>query len=121
MKAYFLSTSDGNARWMVNGCHGPRQGTKPASGKSENCSSSSSSSSYSRKKVISRQLIHGCRYCCINHTNELRLLMSMCFWVKKESEGGQIRSKNNSKRARTSVFIFPQQPLDHTDNWIASF
>ena len=51
MKAYQLSTNDGNASWTVNGCHGPRQGTKAANGKITNCSSSSSYY-YSRKKRL---------------------------------------------------------------------
>ena len=38
MKAYLWSTSDGNASWTVNGRQGPRQGTKPASGKIANFS-----------------------------------------------------------------------------------
>ena len=41
------------------------------------------------KKCIPRQLIHECRYCSINNTNELHLLVSKAFWVKKESTGGQ--------------------------------
>ena len=64
----------------VNRRQGPQQGTKPASDKIANFSSYSYSYS---------------RYCSINNTNELRLLVSMCFWVKKESTGGQISSKNN--------------------------
>ena len=39
------------------------------------------------KTFIPRQLIHGCRYCSINNTNELRLLVSTCFWVKKGIDG----------------------------------
>ena len=35
--------------------------------------------------------------------------------------GGQISSKNNSIRGRTSVFVSSPQPLPHTDNWVASF
>ena len=46
------------------------------------------------KQFVSQQLIHGCTYCSINKTNELHLLMSMCFWIKKESTGRQISSKN---------------------------
>ena len=38
MKAYLWSTNDGNTSWIVNECQGPRQGTKPASGKIANCS-----------------------------------------------------------------------------------
>ena len=45
------------------------------------------------KKFVPRQLIQGCRYCSMNNTNELRLLVSTCFWVKKESTGGRISSK----------------------------
>ena len=62
-----------------------------------------------------RQLIHGCRYCSMNNTNELRLLVSMCFWVKKKSTGGQISSKNHCIRCRTSVFVSSPQPLNHKD------
>ena len=36
------------------------------------------------KTFISRQLIHGCRCCSINNTNELCLLVSSAFWVKKD-------------------------------------
>ena len=71
-------------------------------------------------KFVPRQLIHGCRYCSINDTNELRLFVSMCFGVKKESTGGQISLKNNCLQTRTSVFVSSPQPLHHTDNWIAS-
>ena len=39
------------------------------------------------KTFIPRQLVHGCKYCSINNTNELRLLVSMCFWVKKGIDG----------------------------------
>ena len=39
------------------------------------------------KKFIPRKLIHGCRYCSINNTNELRLLVSSAFWVKKGIDG----------------------------------
>ena len=70
---------------------------------------------------IPLQLIHGCKYCSIINTNELSLLMSMCFWLKKESMGGQISLKNNSIWGQTSVFISSPQPLPHTDGWIASF
>ena len=33
---------------------------------------------------------YGPVYCAINNTNQLRLLVTMCFWVKKGSMGGQI-------------------------------
>ena len=39
------------------------------------------------KNFIPQQLIHECRYCSINNTNELHLLVSMCFWVKKGIDG----------------------------------
>ena len=71
-------------------------------------------------KFISLQLIHGCRYCSTNNTNEWCLLVSMCFWVKKELTQGQISLKNNSIRSQTSVFVFLPQRLHHTDDWIAS-
>ena len=58
------------------------------------------------KTFILRQLIHGCRYCSINSTNQLRLLVSSDFWVKKESTGGQISSKNYSIRARLVCSYF---------------
>ena len=57
----------------------------------------------------------------INNTNELRLLVSMCFWVKKELTRGQISSKNNSIWGWTSVFVSSSQPLHQLDDWIASF
>ena len=38
MKAYLWSTNDGNVRWTVKGHQGPRQSTKPVSGKIANCS-----------------------------------------------------------------------------------
>ena len=38
LKAYLLSTNNGNATWTVNGHQGPRQGTKPVSGKIANYS-----------------------------------------------------------------------------------
>ena len=47
------------------------------------------------RKFVWRQLIHGCRYRSTNNTNELRLLVSMCFWVNKESTGGRISSKKH--------------------------
>ena len=53
MEAYLWSTDNGNASWTVNGRQGPRQGTKPASGKIANCSYSHSYYSYSRKNVCS--------------------------------------------------------------------
>ena len=93
--------------------------TKPASGKIVNCS-------YSCKivyfTIVSRQLIHGCRYCSMNNTNELRLLVSSaCLLGKKESTGGQISSKKKSIRARTSVLVSSSQPLPHTDDCLSSF
>ena len=54
MKAYLLSTNDGNATWTINGRQGPRQGTKLEIGKIVNCSNSYYYSYYySRKKVYS--------------------------------------------------------------------
>ena len=85
MKAYLWSTNDGNASWTVNRHQGHWQGTKPASSKFVNCSSY-----YFYilvKMFIPLQPIHGCRYCSINNTNELSLLMSMCFWLKKGING----------------------------------
>ena len=73
------------------------------------------------KKFIPRPLIHGCKYCSINNTNKLRLLMNMCFWVKKESTGGQISSTNNNIQGWTSVFLSLPPLPPHTDEWIASF
>ena len=73
------------------------------------------------KTFIPRQFIHGCRYCSTNNINELRLLVSSAFWVKKESTWGQISSKKDCIQARTNVFLSSPQPLDHTDDWIASF
>ena len=73
------------------------------------------------KTFIPRQFICGCRYCCINNANELSLLVSSAFWVKKQLTGGQISSKNNSIRVRTSVFVSSSQPLHHTDDWITLF
>ena len=73
------------------------------------------------RTFISLQLIHECRYQSINNTNELHLLVSICFWVKKESMGGQISSKKHCIQVRTSVFVSSPQPLHHTDKWIASF
>ena len=49
MKAYLWPNNDGNASWTVNGRQGPQQGTKPASGKTANCSYYS----YSHKIVYS--------------------------------------------------------------------
>ena len=81
LKAYLWSTNDNNASWTVNGHQGPRQGTKLARGKIANVIIILLLILV--KKFIPRQLIHGCRYCSRNNTNELRLLISMCFWVKK--------------------------------------
>ena len=50
MKTSLWSTNDGNANWTVTGRQGPRQGTKPASGKIVNCSYHSY---YSRKILYS--------------------------------------------------------------------
>ena len=96
MKAYLWSTNDGNASWTVSGCQGHRQGTKPASGKIANFSSSFLILILV-KTFVPRQLICGCtcRYCSINNTNKLRLLVSMYFWVKKESTGGRVSSKKH--------------------------
>ena len=115
MKAYLWSTNDANASWTVNGRQWPpQQGTKPASGKVVNFSSYSSC-----KTFIPRQLNHGCTYCSIIYTNEL--LVSMCFWVKKELTGGQISSEKHCIRGRSSVFVSSLQPLHHTGDWIESF
>ena len=74
------------------------------------------------KKFIPWQLIHGCRYCSLNNTNELRLLVSSAFWVKKkEATEDQISSKKHCIRARTSLFVSSPQPLHDRDEWIASF
>ena len=72
-------------------------------------------------KQLPQQLIHGCKYCSINNTSELCLLVSTIFGVKKNQRDGQISSKNNSIQARTSVFISSPQPLPLTDDWIESF
>ena len=82
MKAYLWSTSDGNASWAVNGRQRPRQGTKPVSAKIANFLLI-----LLVKTSIPRQIIHECTYCSINNTNELRLLVSMGFWVKKGING----------------------------------
>ena len=37
-KGYLCSANNGNASWTVNGGQGPRQNTKPVSGKIANCS-----------------------------------------------------------------------------------
>ena len=47
MKAYLWSTKNGNASWIINQHQGPRQGTKPASGKITNCSYYSCKNVYS--------------------------------------------------------------------------
>ena len=39
------------------------------------------------KKFVPLQFIRGCRYCFVNNTNKLRLLVSMCFWVEEGMEG----------------------------------
>ena len=39
------------------------------------------------RTFVSRQLIRECIYCSKNNTNELRLLVSMCFWVKEGIDG----------------------------------
>ena len=70
---------------------------------------------------ISWQLLHGCRHCFTNSTNELRLLVSMCFWVKKNRQEDISVRKRNCIWVWTSVFVFLPQPLHHLDNWIASF
>ena len=54
---------------------------------------------YSCKKFIPRYLIRGCRYCSINDTNELHLLVSMSFWVKKKT----IATEDKSVR-KTTVY-----------------
>ena len=53
MKAYLWSTNDCNASWISKWRQGPRQGTKPVSGKIMNCSFYYYSY-YSRKKVYSK-------------------------------------------------------------------
>ena len=53
MKAFLRSTTNGNASWTVNRRQGPRQGTKPASGKIVNRSSSYYYSYYSCNKLCS--------------------------------------------------------------------
>ena len=74
------------------------------------------------QKFIQRQLIHRCRYCFINNTKELRVLVSMCFWVKKGINGRTNQfEKKHCIWAQTSVFVSSPQPLNHTDNWIVSF
>ena len=73
------------------------------------------------KMFIPRQVIHGCRYCSKTITNELRLLVSMCFWVEKGIYGRTNQFKKHCIRTRTSVFVSSSQPLHHTDDWIASF
>ena len=119
MKVYLGSTNNGNASWTINGRQGPRQGMNWRVAKLWivliilNL--------ILVKKFIPRQLLHGCRYCCINNTNELSLLVNTCFCVKKESTGGQISSKKQCIRIRTSVFVSSPQPLHHMNEWIASF
>ena len=73
------------------------------------------------KKLIQRQLIHGCRYCSVYNTNELHLLVSICFWVKEGIDGRTNQVEKHCKRGRTRVFVSSSEELQHTDEWIASF
>ena len=50
------------------------------------------------KKFVPRQLIRECRYCSLNNTNELRLLVRTCFWVK---EGIDVRTNQVEKTLYT--------------------
>ena len=120
MKVYLWSNNNGNASWIITGRQGPRQGTKPESAKIVNFFTPILLILV--KMFISQKLIHGCRFFYINNTNELRLLVSMCFWViKEESTVGQSSLKNKGIWSWTRVFVSSPQPLHHTDNWIASF
>ena len=86
MKAYSWCTNDGNASWPVNGRQGSRQGTNQASGKSRVFLLPIPLLIILAKTFIPRKLIHRSRYCSINNTNQLRLLVSMCFCVKKNQQ-----------------------------------
>ena len=82
MKAYMYlwTTTDGKASLTFNWHQKRQQGTKPESGKIANCSYSYY---YSCKKFIPRQPSHDTRHCFMNNTNELCLLVSRAFWVRK--------------------------------------
>ena len=73
----------GKASWTINGSQRHLQGTKPASDKLSNCSYSS------RKRINPRRLNHCSRFYFVNNTNDLGLIVSRDFWVKKIT-GGQI-------------------------------
>ena len=49
-----------------------------------------------------RQLSHGSRYCYINSTNDLRLLVSMAFWIKKN----QWEDKSVQKKQQYTGLIY---------------
>ena len=89
MKVYPWTTTDSKTRQTFMGRHKHRQGTKPASGKIENCSYSYS---YSGQKVYST-IAHSWLYSSINSTNELCLLVSMAFWVKKNQRKDKLVQK----------------------------
>ena len=111
MKAYLWSTNDGNASWTINGSQDSAKVLNQRVAKSRTV-----------LIPIPRQLSHGCKYCSINNTNNYSAYSRACaFGLKKESTGGQISSKNNRKRPRTSVFVSSPQPLPHTNDWIISF
>ena len=102
MNTYLWSTNDCNASWTINGFQGFRPFTKPV--------------------FIPRQLIHGCRYCSLNNTNDLCLLVRKWFGVKKKIRWkDKSVSKNKSIPSRTSVLLSSPQPFPDTDDWIASY
>ena len=108
MKAYLWSTNDGNASWTINGHQGLRQ-KKRRVAKNRRVAKSQIVLVIIlilEKKFVPWQLIHGCRYCSINNTNELRLLVSSAFWVKKELTGGQISSKRKTGDGLKLVCLF---------------
>ena len=89
MKVYLWTTTDSKTRQTFKGRQKHRQGTKPASGKIENFSYSYS---YSGQKVHST-IAHWWLYSSINSTNELCLLVSMAFWVKKNQRKDKLVQK----------------------------
>ena len=50
------------------------------------------------RRLIPQQLSHGSRYCYTNNTNDLRLLLSRAFWVKKKRIDRRTVSSSMYKR-----------------------
>ena len=70
------------------------------------------------KYIILWQLIHGCKYCFIDNSNKLCLLVSGTFWLKKEWLGRQMNLEETVYGLELVCPFLRHMQLHHTDRCI---